>query len=487
VAAREVKPEWSVRITEDVDRMLRAHLFPGDGRPHAAALLAGVVHADGGPRLLVRRLIVAVDGVDYVAGTGERGHHRLTAAFVRDAVLEAQRDGLAHLAVHVHGGPANEVGFSPEDLRSHERGYPALLDLLKGRPVGALVFTEAAVAGDIWSPGGRRAAVSHLVVVSARQRTLRPRPLPVSVADPRYDRQARLFGDAGQDVLRAMRVAIIGVGGMGMLLVEYLSKLGVGTLVLIDPDRVDETNLPRLPDVGLDDAVRVFDSHRWPRWLRRIGARFAARKVDLAARLARRANPTVTVERIFGDVREPAIAARLRDCDYLFLAANSDQARLIFNAIVHQYLIPGVQLGAKVQVDPADGRVIAVHSIVRTVTPDRGCLWCNEVISPTRLAEESAAPAQRRRQRYVDDPEVAAPSVITLNATAASMAANDFLFTVTGLTSADAEAGYTRMHPIERTVVVEEPRRDEGCPECSLSRGRFAMGNKGRRLPTRFK
>ena len=487
MAAREVNPEWSVRITAAVHRELRAHLFPGDGHPHAAALLAGVVHADGGPRLLVRRVIAAVDGVDYVAGTGERGHHRLTAAFVRDAVLEAQRDGLAYLAVHVHGGPADVVGFSPEDLRSHERGYPALLDLLQGRPVGALVFSEAAVAGDIWSPGGHRAAVNHLVVVGARQRTLRLRRLPASVADRRYDRQARIFGDAGQDVLRVMRVGIIGVGGMGMLLVEYLSKLGVGNLVVIDPDRVDETNLPRLPDAGLGDAVRIFGSHRWPRWLRWFGARFAARKVDLAASLARRSNPAMTVERIFGDVREPAIAARLRDCDYLFLAANSDQARLIFNAIVHQYLIPGAQVGARVQVDPADGRVVAVHSIVRTVIPDRGCLWCNEVISPTRLAEESAAPAQRRRQRYVDEPGVVAPSVITLNATAAAMAANDFLFAVTGLTSPDAEASYARMHPIERSVVLEEPRRDEDCPECSISGRRFAMGDLGRRLPTMFR
>lgn len=166
----------------------------------------------------------------------------------------------------------------------------------------------------------------------------------------------------------------------------------------------------------------------------------------------------MTVERIFGDVRDPAAAGRLLGCDYLFLAANSDQARLIFNAIVHQYLIAGAQIGAKVQVDPLDGRVVAVHSIVRTVIPNRGCLWCNEAISSTRLAEESAAPAQRRRQRYVDEPEVVAPSVITLNATVAAMAANDFLFTVTGLTSPDAEAGYARMHPIERTVVVEEPR-----------------------------
>jgi hypothetical protein len=36
-------------------------------------------------------------------------------------------------------------------------------------------------------------------------------------------------------------------------------------------------------------------------------------------------------------------------------------------------------------------------------------------------------------QRYVDEPEVVAPSVITLNAVAVSHAADDFMFYMTGL------------------------------------------------------
>jgi hypothetical protein len=186
-------------------------------------------------------------------------------------------------------------------------------------------------------------------------------------------------------------------------------------------------------------------------------------------------------------VREPAVAARVLHCDYLFLAANSDQARLLFNAIVHQYLIPGAQVGAKVQVDPGDGRVVAVHSIVRTVFPGRGCLWCNQVISPARLADESASPSQRRVQRYVDEPSITAPSVITLNATAASIAANDFLFTVTGLTSRDAALDFCRVQPADRDVVFDEPRRDPDCLECSATQGRLALGDRGRRLPTFFR
>ncbi len=475
---------WTARIPSSVFEQVESHLFAGDGRPHGGALLAGVAREHGVPRLLVREFIPAVDGVDYVLGREGKGHHRLTAAFIRDAALRAAGDGLAMLAIHPHGGTGS-VGFSGDDLRSHERGYPAIRDILGGPPCGALVFAKGAVAGDIWAEDGR-AEVSEMVVVGPSVHTLRPAPLSRAVRDPRFDRQARLFGDAGQALLGQLKVGVVGVGGMGMLLVEYLARLGVGHLVVIDPDRVERSNLPRLPGSRRSDARTLFSGDRWPALLRSLGARAAKPKVKLAERLAHEANQGIRVDAHFADVRDPAVAAQLTDCDYLFLSANSHQARLLFNAICHQYLVLGVQVGAKVGTSPDDGAVTRVHSIARTVMPDRGCLWCNEVISPARMADEAASPVQRRAQRYVDDADVVAPSVITLNATAAALAANDFLFTMTGLTGPTASADYVRVQPIDRDVVFDRPRKDDECTECSLA-GRLARGDGGPRLPTFYR
>jgi molybdopterin/thiamine biosynthesis adenylyltransferase len=486
MAAREVSGQpWTIRIPADLFDELNRHLFQRDGAPHGGALLAGVARNSRGSRLLVRSVIAARDGIDYVPSTSGRGHHRLTADFVRDAAVAAAAEGLAYLPIHVHGG-RDYADFSSDDLRSHERGYPALLDLLHGGPVAALVFAEGAVAGDIWLPDGTRAILDGLIVVGPRIEYLRPAPLPAAIRDPDYDRQARLFGDAGQAILRSLKVGVIGAGGMGMLTVEYLARLGVGHLLVIDPDRVETSNLPRIPGARRSDARRLFASERWPDWLRAFGARAAKRKVDLARRLAREASRGIVIEPIFEDVREPAVAARLTDCDYLFLAANSDQARLLFNAICQQYLIPGVQLGAKVRTDPLDGRVTSVHSIARSVVPGRGCLRCNGLISPTRMAQESASPNQRRVQRYVDDANVEAPSVITLNATAAAIAANDFLFSVTGLTDQDAPVDWARVRPTERGIDFHEPSQDPACAECSLT-GRLGRGDGGPRLPTFYR
>src|ERR1700689_1388107 len=117
--------------------------------------------------------------------------------------------------------------------------------------------------------------------------------------------------------------------------------------------------------------------------------RLARPKVSLARRNILRANPNARVEAIFGDFLEAEIAKRFVDCDYLFLAADTMRARLLFNAIVHQYLIPGVQVGAKISVDRTTGEVLDAYSVVRPVTSGSGCLLCNKLINGAKLQEES--------------------------------------------------------------------------------------------------
>jgi hypothetical protein len=196
-----------------------------------------------------------------------------------------------------------------------------------------------------------------------------------------------------------------------------------------------------------------------------------------------RANPRASVNAIFGDFLEAEAAAQFADCDYLFLAADTMRARLLFNAIVHQYLIPGVQVGAKVCVDPKSGDVLDAYSVVRPLTLDSGCLFCNQLVNSAKLQQESISENERRQQRYIDEPEIVAPSVITLNATAVAQAANDFLFYITGLQDPRATTAYMRFQPQGRRVWLDEPRKSPACPECGTEpTSRLARGDS-RRLP----
>lgn len=173
----------------------------------------------------------------------------------------------------------------------------------------------------------------------------------------------------------------------------------------VDDDLIDETSLPRIVGATPNNAD--------------IGAP----KVGVAARLVDAIASGTRFEGMRANAADPSAARALSRCDVLLLAADSMQARHVANAICQQHLIPGFQAGAKV---PAHDQVGDPFAVARVLGPDGICMWCAELISPTKLQEEGLTAEQRRFAQYV--PGVVAPSVITLNAFSTALALNDFLF-----------------------------------------------------------
>ncbi|GIU48557.1 HesA/MoeB/ThiF family protein [Shewanella algidipiscicola] len=78
----------------------------------------------------------------------------------------------------------------------------------------------------------------------------------------RYSRHIMLpeMGEQGQQRLSCASAAIIGLGGLGMLCAQYLAGAGIGSLLLIDGDKVESSNLPRQllfddKDIGHNKAL----------------------------------------------------------------------------------------------------------------------------------------------------------------------------------------------------------------------------------------
>ena len=90
-----------------------------------------------------------------------------------------------------------------------------------------------------------------------------------------FTRTERLLGADAMERLAASRVAVFGVGGVGGYAVEALARSGVGTLDLIDNDKVCESNLNR-QIIALHSTLGQY-------------------KVDAAAQRARDINPDITV------------------------------------------------------------------------------------------------------------------------------------------------------------------------------------------------
>ncbi len=93
----------------------------------------------------------------------------------------------------------------------------------------------------------------------------------------RYSRHILLaeVGGTGQARLRQARVLVVGAGGLGSPLLLYLAGAGIGTIGVVDDDRVELSNLQRQVAHGTGDLGRP--------------------KVESAADAVRRINPEVAV------------------------------------------------------------------------------------------------------------------------------------------------------------------------------------------------
>ena len=94
----------------------------------------------------------------------------------------------------------------------------------------------------------------------------------------RYARQSVLpeVGAQGQARLAAARVLVVGAGGLACAVLPYLAAAGVGHLVVLDPDRIEESNLHRQPLYRMTDLGTL--------------------KVEAAAAALRALNPETAIE-----------------------------------------------------------------------------------------------------------------------------------------------------------------------------------------------
>src|SRR5665647_2229217 len=120
----------------------------------------------------------------------------------------------------------------------------------------------------------------------------------------RYARHIVLMGvgGPGQQKLKAARVLVIGAGGLGSPVLQYLAAAGIGRLGIVDDDEVSLSNLQRQVLHGTDDLGRL--------------------KVDSAAEAIARLNPHVEVMKHL--VRLDATNARDLVRDYDLVADGSD-------------------------------------------------------------------------------------------------------------------------------------------------------------------
>jgi len=129
----------------------------------------------------------------------------------------------------------------------------------------------------------------------------------------RYARQMVLpeVGAAGQARLAAASVLVVGAGGLGCPVLQYLAGAGVGRLTIVDHDRVEETNLHRQPLYAMADIGKL--------------------KAAAAGAALRRFNPGIAVDAVAERLTPQNATALVAGVDLVVDAADSFAATYVLS------------------------------------------------------------------------------------------------------------------------------------------------------------
>ena len=168
--------------------------------------------------------------------------------------------------------------------------------------------------------------------------------------EDRYSRQILFngIGEEGQTRLADSRVVIIGCGALGAVQAETLARAGVGNLVLVDRDFVEESNLQRQIMFEQSDAL-----NRLPK------------AVAAAARIAR-VNSDIRVESIVTDVNFENIEEIIEGADLVLDGTDNFEARFLINDACVKAGTPWIY-----------GAAVGSYGLTMTIVPgSTPCLRC---------------------------------------------------------------------------------------------------------------
>ncbi len=316
--------------------------------------------------------------------------------------------------VHIHTHPSLEKpSFSLID-DYYEREYAQFLStIFKNKPYLISGVFDQVLEGcnfRIWSRDGKQfksvqfsSAWFHLFQENSNNYQI----------SSQFERQ-KLFGQTFQKQLNTLTVSLIGCGGIGSIFAELLGRLGVKQWLLIDPDKLEESNLNRMVA-----ATSIMTQQQWDKvhYVKKIIKQIYSQESSVKTRNIGIENESIHTE----------VAAS----DLIVVATDNHYSRKIAQQIAIKYQRPIICLGTHIEVKTSsNSSKIRTNEYPRmycriTIPPLGGnwCLMCGNIInlqqaavelSPNKLQEMVA------KRGYLEG--INNPSVFWLNSICASTA-----------------------------------------------------------------
>lgn len=365
----------SVAMSATVHQDLSRHLLRADGQEDIC--LATYATSTGAHR--ITRVLSIVEP----PRKNERevhGNATITGNYVLRVAAQAAREGRGVAIMHSHPGGRGWQRMSSADVAA-ESAYAGLVKQLTGLPlVGMTLAGDQTWSARVWIHRTPEWAGSVRRVGPSLFTSWNDELVPSLVDETTQARTISSWGERRHRDITRLRVLVVGVGSVGLDIAQRLAATGILEIGVMDYDRIEALNRDRMIGVTRRDA------------------RLRRRKVDVAARLARRAATTKTfkVNRHHYSVCTPSGLAEALDYDIIFSCVDRPWPRAALNTLAYADLIPVIDGGIAIDSFETGGMRGATRR-VQTVTPGRPCLACSGQIDMSEVALEMSGD--------LDDPE----------------------------------------------------------------------------------
>lgn len=431
--------KYRLRLTGRQHAKLLAHLFPGDGKEALAVALCGRRHSSLTTVLLMHDVVP----IPYEACDRTAGCVRWPPPVLEPVLKQATDAGYSVLKLHSH--PSGFRGFSALDNDSDQTVFESVYGWVDGPHASAVMLPDGEIFARVVLGNGEFVVIECVLTAGDDISLWFDQALDEELPEHSL-RHRQLFGDATTQLLRRLRIAVVGCSGTGSPVVEQLARLGVAELVLVDPDRVERKNLNRIYGATMGDALD-----------RRL-------KVEVLERSIRAMGLGTKVATFPTDLADHKALLAVADSDVVFGCMDSASGRNLLNRLCRYYLVPYIDVGVKLDAGGA-GQIDEVAGGVHYLQPDgaelidKG-LFTREQVEAEDLAKANPAEYKERLERgYVRGVHVDRPAVISINTAFAGLAVTEFLARLHAFRlDPNATAASTRFSLAKRILSYEPDR-----------------------------
>jgi len=392
---------------------LHDHLYPGDGLEAVSIALCSRFCSDESTYFYVHK----VQNIPYEDCTiRENGFLYWKTQIILPLLIEAEKKNLSVMKIHSH--PTGYSQFSETDNNSDLDLFRSVLGWTQNVDyhLSCIMLPDGKIFGRIineklnFSPLTKISIVGDDIVVFNYYKTGKSK-----IDKELNERNLQTFGEGTTSLLAHMKIAVIGCSGTGSIVIEQLVRLGVGELVLVDPDKVEKKNLNRILNTTLSDAEKK------------------KYKVDvLASAIASFGFKTKVTVHNKNLYESKAAINDIAASDAIFGCVDSVDGRHLINLISSYYLVPYFDVGVRLDAD-GNGGINAINGSVHYIQPGKSSLLSRGVYTPEQLTaagnfrKDPVRYESLLKEKYLKGVEVDSPAVISINMFYSSMAVNDFL------------------------------------------------------------